>query len=234
MTTWCLVVVAQKLDGHGLRYVHVPSLLPNVHSLVFSKKQILKGRITILLRRSIWLPKNSSQDTQIFGWLGIRLEELWHLSSQLQMDCLASHTKVPVRINFNTGDLLYASRLGLLPNLGPEDLDAYLSALPIYHFGNTGDPVYLGQCTGVTSSCYWLEYALESQCHIGRECKFLFDLGVYDVYGPPPGQSVLASIQYHSISYVIKNIITQRQDVPTCTYRPNCLASECTKWKFVE
>ena len=70
------------------------------------------------------------------------------------------------------GDLLYASRLGLLPKSSPDDLDQYLSNLPIYHFGNSGDPVYLGECTGVTSSCYWFDYALESQCHIGKECMY--------------------------------------------------------------
>lgn len=42
------------------------------------------------------------------------------------------------------------------------------------------------------------------------------------------------SIQYHSIEYVIKNIIKPRDEVPTCSLRSNCLAKECTQWKFVE
>ncbi|KAJ3347211.1 putative lipase atg15 [Kappamyces sp. JEL0680] len=133
------------------------------------------------------------------------------------------------------GDLLYASRLGLLPRASPEDLDEFLSQLPIYHFGNTGDPVYLGECTGVTSSCYWFDYALESQCHIGKEC-------VYDHLATNRKEdadadhdpAALGSIQYHSIDYVIKNMIRPRSEVPECTYRPNCLATECTQWKWID
>jgi lipase ATG15 len=65
------------------------------------------------------------------------------------------------------GDLLYAHRLGLLPN---QDVDLFLQNKHIYHFGNDKDPIYLGECTGVGSSCYWLDYALESKCHVGYEC----------------------------------------------------------------
>jgi lipase ATG15 len=68
------------------------------------------------------------------------------------------------------GDLLFASRLGLLPNY--PNLDEFLSELPIFHFGNTYDPIYLGQCIGPSSSCYWFDYALESKCHVGKECIY--------------------------------------------------------------
>merc|ERR1719215_209244 len=125
------------------------------------------------------------------------------------------------------GDLLYARRLGLLPDSNPDELDRYLKSLPIFHFGNTGDPVYLGQCTGVTSSCYWLDYALESKCHIGQECIYDHAHALQEV-GP------LASIQYHSINYVIKNIIEPRDYVPECKFWPKCTADECTSWKFTD
>ncbi|KAI8923234.1 Alpha/Beta hydrolase protein [Entophlyctis helioformis] len=68
------------------------------------------------------------------------------------------------------GDLLFATRLGLVPDV--VDPTEFLGSLPIYHFGNDGDPIFLGICTGVTSSCYWLEYALETKCHIGHECMY--------------------------------------------------------------
>lgn len=42
------------------------------------------------------------------------------------------------------------------------------------------------------------------------------------------------SIQYHSIEYVIKNIIKPRDEVPTCLLKSNCLETECTQWTFVE
>jgi putative lipase involved disintegration of autophagic bodies len=104
------------------------------------------------------------------------------------------------------GDLQYASRLGLLPQGSAEDLDKFLSELPIYHFGNTGDPIFLGQCTGVTSSCYWLDYALESKCHTGKEC-------IYGNKRVSTEIDIFASIQYHSIEYVIKNIIEPNPEV---------------------
>ncbi|KAJ3200941.1 putative lipase atg15 [Entophlyctis luteolus] len=82
------------------------------------------------------------------------------------------------------GDLLFARRIGLLPPSPPifyanqrddvqspqeiqfettsgvpggdEDWEEYLNTLPIYQFGNDGDPIYLGTClNGFTSSC-WL------------------------------------------------------------------------------
>jgi lipase ATG15 len=60
--------------------------------------------------------------------------------------------------------------LGLLPNI--PNLDEFLASLPIFHIGNSYDPIYLGQCTGPSSSCYWFDYALESKCHIGKECIY--------------------------------------------------------------
>ena len=125
------------------------------------------------------------------------------------------------------GDLQYAARLGLLPDVAQEYLDKYLSELPIYHFGNVGDPIFLGQCTGVTSSCYWLDYALETKCHIGREC-------VYDTKVSKNENALFASVQYHSIDYVIKNFIEPNPEVPECKYVPNCLSTECPTWTFVD
>jgi lipase ATG15 len=126
---------------------------------------------------------------------------------------------------------LYASRLGLLPEGSPQELDEFLDKLPIYHFGNNGDPVYLGECTGVSSSCYWFDYALESKCHLGKEC-------IYDYLGSKKKDTNVsitgASIQYHSIEYVIKNIIKPRTSVPECKLSVGCLATECSQWKFVD
>ena len=49
---------------------------------------------------------------------------------------------------------LPAKRLGLnLP-----------SRMAAYHFGNTADPIYMGSCTGWSSSCSIAGYAFESQC----------------------------------------------------------------------
>lgn len=149
------------------------------------------------------------------------------------------------------GDMLYASRLGLLPDL--EDPAEFLDSLPIYHFGNDGDPIFLGQCTGVTSSCYWLDYALESKCHLGHECMYSSNPkksrklvqstdetknsnSQETALSPSPRGRVEAvrSIQYHSIDYVIKNILEKTDQVPECIVKPKCLESECVGWTFVD
>jgi putative lipase involved disintegration of autophagic bodies len=71
------------------------------------------------------------------------------------------------------GDLLFADRVGLLPQFSdPLARFDYLRSLPIYHFGNAGDPVFLGLCRGPTSSCYFSGYAMESKCHAGKVCLY--------------------------------------------------------------
>lgn len=143
---------------------------------------------------------------------------------------VALTNNVPSFAYESPGDLLYASRLGLLPRGSPEDLDTFLSNLPIYHFGNDGDPIFLGQCTGISSSCYWFDYALESKCHIGRECMYETKATQKDV----TNVGLLQSIQYHSIDYVIKHFIEPTSQVPICKYKSNCLSTECSSWKFID
>lgn len=80
-------------------------------------------------------------------------------------------------INYNSsaitfeapGEALFASRLGIQPD--PE----YYSTLPIYHFGNTGDPIFLGKCTGITSACYYSGFAMETKCHVGNTYTFVLN-----------------------------------------------------------
>jgi putative lipase involved disintegration of autophagic bodies len=38
---------------------------------------------------------------------------------------------------------------------GLDDWEPYLETLPIFQFGNDVDPVYIGQCKSVTSSCWF-------------------------------------------------------------------------------
>ncbi|KAI8816082.1 Alpha/Beta hydrolase protein [Fimicolochytrium jonesii] len=66
------------------------------------------------------------------------------------------------------GEVSFARRLGLLPPASqplPADL-------PIYHFGNLGDPVFMGACNGPLSSCWFGGYALETKCHAGKSCVY--------------------------------------------------------------
>jgi hypothetical protein len=97
---------------------------------------------------------------------------------------------------------MYASRVGLLPDV--PNLDSYLASLPIYHFGNTKDPIFLGQCTGISSSCFWFDYAIESKCHIGKEC-------VYDANNPAKYRklSTPSRIVYHTVNYLYNRFFSE-------------------------
>ncbi|KAJ3056341.1 putative lipase atg15 [Rhizophlyctis rosea] len=158
------------------------------------------------------------------------------------------------------GDLMYAQRIGLLPDLPPsDDPDAtpdwtdFLSTLPIYHFGNTLDPIFLGECTGPSSSCYWFDYALEMKCHVGYECIY-DDANANQTTSSAAGMSaptsdlsapgatsssaddisILGSVRYHTIDFVIKNFLEKWDRVPECKVVENCLAKECQTWTWTE
>lgn len=83
------------------------------------------------------------------------------------------------------GDALFASRLGLVPRFSDPDYIPRMRASHVFHWGNTGDPIFLGVCNGISSSCYMSGYALESKCHIGRTCTFDLDR-IGDPVEPPP------------------------------------------------
>ncbi|KAF8979189.1 putative lipase atg15, partial [Entomortierella lignicola] len=54
------------------------------------------------------------------------------------------------------GDMLPAKRLHLPM---PPAIDWY--ELPLFHFGHTADPVFMGVCNGPSSTCYYTGYAME-------------------------------------------------------------------------
>jgi len=66
------------------------------------------------------------------------------------------------------GEAQFAERVGIKP-----PVEEYKN-LPIYHFGNNGDPIYMGKCTGITSTCYYSGFAMETKCHVGK--LYMFDL----------------------------------------------------------
>ncbi|KAJ3005972.1 putative lipase atg15 [Thoreauomyces humboldtii] len=73
-----------------------------------------------------------------------------------------THPETPCFAFEAPGELQFAHRLGL-------DIPA---DAPIFHFGNTGDPVFMGACHGPLSSCWFGGYALETGCHAGRTCVY--------------------------------------------------------------
>ncbi|KAJ3129144.1 putative lipase atg15 [Nowakowskiella sp. JEL0407] len=164
---------------------------------------------------------------------------------------------VPAFCYETPGDLMYASRIGLLPELPPigtksnkfpkilgnesADYSDYLEMLPIFHFGHTADPIFLGVCNGAGSSCWYGGFSMDSKCHAGKVC-------VYDAEASRNRQGGGRTVDYknrndiavrqgtdmrtHGIEWVIKNILTKIDYVPECKVEQEC--SECDDWEFYE
>ncbi|KAI8048415.1 alpha beta-hydrolase [Syncephalis plumigaleata] len=115
------------------------------------------------------------------------------------------------------GDQLPARRLHLPM---PPAID--YRKLPIWHFGHTADPIFMGVCTGAGSSCYYAGYAMESKCHSGRSC-------VYDVTAKWGWKS---DIRTHRITDVIEEVIKKWDDVPVCEPEEGCI--DCGLWDMVD
>ncbi|KAJ2719337.1 putative lipase atg15 [Coemansia sp. Benny D115] len=121
------------------------------------------------------------------------------------------------------GDRLAAERLHL-----PKPTHGIMESIPLFHVGNTADPVYMGMCSGRTSSCYYAGYAMESKCHTGRQ--LVFDTVKY--------RDWRLDIRHHRINEVIYLVIESwgRMDpdetFPLLTAESkDC--SDCGLWNFV-
>ncbi|PVU86241.1 hypothetical protein BB561_006776 [Smittium simulii] len=121
------------------------------------------------------------------------------------------------------GDLLAAKRLHLPM---PPAIDH--SDLPIYHIGHNADPIFLGTCNGASSSCYYGGYAMESKCHIGKECTF-------DVVKHLKWSQ---DIRHHRILEVLDLVLRpwgteiENTTIPICTTNKDC--QDCDAWNFID
>lgn len=116
------------------------------------------------------------------------------------------------------GEALASERLSL--PLPPGQFSRQRTDIPVYHFGTTADPIFMGTCNGPTSACSIGGYALETHCHAGMEC-------VYDVVSDRGWRMGLG---YHRIQAVIKDVIETYETVPECKAEPDCV--DCFNWKF--
>ncbi|OZJ06141.1 hypothetical protein BZG36_01019 [Bifiguratus adelaidae] len=124
---------------------------------------------------------------------------------------------VPTVAFQSPGDRLAARRLHLPgpPGIRYEDM-------PIWHFGNTADPVFMGVCTGVTTSCWYAGYALETKCHTGKTC-------VWDVVKE---EGWRVDIRAHRITDVIERILLKNMSLPECVVETDCV--DCGPWDYVD
>ncbi len=101
-----------------------------------------------------------------------------------------------------------------LPN-NPEDFDP--SNYPIWNFGVSTDPVFVGNCRGLISSCYLSGYALETKCRHGSDCMYVIEGARMD-------------ISTHRLQWVIDNVL-QVMNVPPCIPQTkNCI--DCQDWHY--
>ncbi|KAF8734284.1 hypothetical protein AX14_003453 [Amanita brunnescens Koide BX004] len=96
----------------------------------------------------------------------------------------------------------------------------------ITHVYHTADPIAMGTCNGITSSCALGGYAMETRCHLGKSV-------VFDTIGKM-GWS--ADVRTHPIKTVIERLLNQDWDpknnlaVPVAKQEDGC--QDCDKWEF--
>ncbi|KAJ7257195.1 Alpha/Beta hydrolase protein [Mycena haematopus] len=96
----------------------------------------------------------------------------------------------------------------------------------ITHVYHTGDPIPMGTCTGVTSSCAMGGFALESKCHLGQ--RILYDTIT------KRGWSVDA--RQHGIQFIIDKLLNEDWDaeggveVPPVDMQTDCV--DCFNWQY--
>lgn len=114
------------------------------------------------------------------------------------------------------GELLATKRLHLPM---PPGLPEYMEG--IWHFGHTADPIFMGVCNGASSTCSVAGYAMETQCHSGRQC-------IYDVVNDK-GWHV--NMLNHRIHTVIDDVIEVYNETAKCVESPPC--HDCFNWNFI-
>ncbi|KAI8342821.1 Alpha/Beta hydrolase protein [Chlamydoabsidia padenii] len=96
--------------------------------------------------------------------------------------------------------------------------------MPLWHFGHTADPLYVRECIGPASSCWYAGFAMESKCHTGKMCVWdtVQDLGWR------------VDARTHRIKYVIDEILNRADGpplaIPQCKKERGC--SDCQEWAY--
>ncbi|KAI8888525.1 alpha/beta-hydrolase [Backusella circina FSU 941] len=121
---------------------------------------------------------------------------------------------VPTVTFESPGDLLASKRLHLPHSPGID--------LPIWHFGHTADPIFVGVCTGPSSSCWYGGFAMETRCHTSKTC-------VWDTVG---NHGWKVDIRSHRITDVIDRILMKPDEfpLPSCKEEKDC--EDCGLWEY--
>ncbi|KAG2198408.1 hypothetical protein INT47_008985 [Mucor saturninus] len=114
------------------------------------------------------------------------------------------------------GDRLAAARLHLPHPPGARS--------PIWHFGHTADPIFVGVCTGPVSSCWYGGYAMETRCHTGKVC----------VWDTVKDKGWRVDIRSHRVRDVIDGILLKPDEfpMPVCEEEKEC--DDCGLWQYFD
>ncbi|GAN05005.1 conserved hypothetical protein [Mucor ambiguus] len=115
------------------------------------------------------------------------------------------------------GDRLASSRLHLPSGKAVKNM-------PLWHFGHTADPIFVGVCTGPSSSCWYGGFAMESRCHTGKVC----------VWDTVKDNGWRVDIRSHRVRDVIENILKKPEEfpLPNCVPEENC--EDCGLWEYYD
>ncbi|KIJ13477.1 hypothetical protein PAXINDRAFT_81142 [Paxillus involutus ATCC 200175] len=126
---------------------------------------------------------------------------------------------VPVVAFESPGEKLAAKRL---------HLPSPPSTHHVTHVYHTADPIAMGTCNGILSSCALGGYAMETMCHLGKSI----------IYDTVSNLSWSVDIRKHGILTVIDNVLSQPwpaslevgREVPLAEAQVDCV--ECYSWEF--
>ncbi|KAF8843786.1 alpha/beta-hydrolase [Paxillus ammoniavirescens] len=98
----------------------------------------------------------------------------------------------------------------------------------VTHVYHTADPIAMGTCNGILSSCALGGYAMETGCHLGKSI----------IYDTVSNLSWSVDIRTHGILTVIDNVLSQPwpaslevgREVPLAEAQVDCV--ECYSWEF--
>lgn len=113
------------------------------------------------------------------------------------------------------GPYLYSRRLGV-----EQDAEGSQWRYPVWNYGLSTDPIFMGTCTGLATSCYLSGYAIETACRHGMDC--LFNI-----------RSWQPDVSTHRIDWMIDHVLGQPEKYPLPVCVPNRNCSDCAKWTFV-
>ena len=121
---------------------------------------------------------------------------------------------MPVVAFESPGEAMASRRLHLPPPLSTEH---------ITHVFHTADPIAMGSCNGVLSSCALAGYAMESKCHLGKSI----------VYDTVSNCSWTVDIRTHTIVNVIEKLLASPwppamdvgREVPEAVAEDDCVVS---------